>query len=184
MKVDSDISPALISINRGIARLKKPRKLKSAYLKPEFQENIISMSDACTAALTNIELISKSLTDSRDVVRNKQGSNTSSMHSYGDSCDNADNYGFSDYADDDYDQDNDDANKFEIDISENNLKFDDGESDIDRAIHGNFIEGGAVYSLKNDSFNETENGANVQMSNNEDTTYAIYQKALNQFFSF
>ena len=77
--MDADISPALRSINRGIDRLKRPRSLKSAYLKPEFQENIVSMSDACSRALTNIELISRTLTDSRSLIPSTEGSNTSSL---------------------------------------------------------------------------------------------------------
>jgi hypothetical protein len=39
----SEVSPALRSITTGLERLRRPRRLASIYLNPDFVENITSM---------------------------------------------------------------------------------------------------------------------------------------------
>jgi hypothetical protein len=53
--VEGDLIPALNSINRSLALIRRPRALRSAYLNPEFRGTIAELTDAVRHALHGID---------------------------------------------------------------------------------------------------------------------------------
>ena len=53
--VESELFPALNSINRSLESIRRPRALRAAYLNPEFRGTIEEMTNAVGHALHGID---------------------------------------------------------------------------------------------------------------------------------